>query len=122
MQVSRSQPARSSNLSYPPRGRRASEARNAKRDHRSDTAERCRKFVDLFVKPHELFATSIFKLDKLRVSHEKNSFYLTVHSFCIKNRSASRVGFRASPTCPPGQGGSRKGMRPIGNEAGPRER
>jgi hypothetical protein len=36
-------------------------------------------------KPHELFAPSTFKLDKLRVSHEKHSFYLTVHSFCIKN-------------------------------------
>jgi hypothetical protein len=32
--------------------------------------------------------------------------------------SASRVGLTPSPTCHPGQGGSRKGMRPFGNETG----
>ena len=31
---------------------------------------------------------------------------------------ASRVGLTPSPTCQPGQGGSRKGMRPFGNETG----
>ena len=31
---------------------------------------------------------------------------------------ASRVGLTPSPTCLPGQGGSRKGMRPFGNETG----
>src|SRR4051794_40262750 len=30
--------------------------------------------------------------------------------------SASRAGLTPSPTCLPGQGGSRKGMRPFGNE------
>jgi len=33
-------------------------------------------------------------------------------------KSASRVGLTPSPTCLPGQGGSRKGMRPFGNETG----
>jgi len=36
----------------------------------------------------------------------------------INNGCASRVGLTPSPTCLPGQGGSRKGMRPFGNETG----
>ena len=36
----------------------------------------------------------------------------------IKQFCASRVGLTPAPTCLPGQGGSRKGMRPFGNEAG----
>src|SRR5262249_35991813 len=36
----------------------------------------------------------------------------------IKSDSASRAGLTSSPTCLPGQGGSRKGMRPFGNETG----
>lgn len=32
--------------------------------------------------------------------------------------TASREGLTPSPTCPPGQGGSRKGMWPVGNETG----
>ena len=36
----------------------------------------------------------------------------------LNNRCASRVGLTPSPTCLPGQGGSRKGMRPFGNETG----
>jgi hypothetical protein len=36
----------------------------------------------------------------------------------IKKSCASRVGLTPSPTCLPGQGGSRKGMRPFGNETG----
>src|SRR6516164_6247253 len=36
----------------------------------------------------------------------------------VKDGSASRVGLTPSPTCLPGQGGSRKGMRPFGNETG----
>ena len=33
-------------------------------------------------------------------------------------RAASREGLTPSPTCRPGQGGSREGMRPIGNDTG----
>src|SRR5262249_3747352 len=36
----------------------------------------------------------------------------------LDNGCASRVGLTPSPTCLPGQGGSRKGMRPFGNETG----
>src|SRR5215470_17720920 len=37
------------------------------------------------------------------------------------SKCASREGQLPSPTCLPGQGGSRKGMRPVGNETGARE-
>src|SRR6266540_3066003 len=36
----------------------------------------------------------------------------------LSNGCASRVGLTPAPTCLPGQGGSRKGMRPFGNETG----
>src|SRR5262249_37862272 len=40
----------------------------------------------------------------------------------VDNGCASRVGLTPSPTCLPGQGGSRKGMRPFGNETGRADR
>lgn len=50
-------------------------------------------------------------------------FISRVHARNVKGllsvfATASREGLTPSPTCLPGQGGSRKGMRPVGNEAG----
>ena len=43
---------------------------------------------------------------------------LPMRNLLLDNGCASRVGLTPSPTCLPGQGGSRKGMRPFGNETG----
>src|SRR4029453_5789401 len=39
----------------------------------------------------------------------------------LTNGCASRVGLTPSPTCLPGQGGSRKGMRPLRQRNGSRD-
>src|SRR5262249_15339340 len=44
--------------------------------------------------------------------------YCSFRTARVNNGCASRVGLTPSPTCLPGQGGSRKGMRPFGNETG----
>src|SRR6266436_5264368 len=44
--------------------------------------------------------------------------YCNFRTVLLSDGCASRVGLTPSPTCLPGQGGSRKGMRPFGNETG----
>jgi hypothetical protein len=55
----------------------------------------------------------IFWLSSERISRALD----TSKDFC-QLRNCIKRGLTPSPTCLPGQGGSRKGMRPVGNEAG----
>src|SRR5262245_21902595 len=59
--------------------------------------------------------------DRTKIVIDQSSCRWTPSSVVANFTTASREGLTPSPTCSPGQGGSRKGMRPLRQRNGSRE-